>query len=672
MTLLLLGIDLESCSAADINDGAWAYSEHPSTRVWCLVAILAEVTRGSVRPLQRVRWLRGQPVPRWVLEHRGRWVAHNAAMEDSMLRHCDDLREWPKVAPEDWVDSMHIMAQAGLPLSLEAGCAVFPGLPGKDMEGHALMLRLAKAKEESPGRWAYPSPSEEQLQRLTDYCEKDVECSLALLSLAPMPSVDEVATMRWDTMVNVRGVPVDLELARAIGYIAEQRAEELSCEAWEASQDVLRLSNVPSLQRWLESRGVEVPRVKRKGGKESPSLDVAAVQSLLARPDLPTDVAAVLRARAESGKLTSLAKVARVQLAVGKDEKLHNSLRYHKAHTGRWSSEVVQVHNLPKATKAFKAKASEIQLAIRRRDYPAVKSLWPNVLEACSQSLRALFVPPKGHLFIGGDFAAVEARVLAWLAGERATLQRFVKGEDVYTADAAAVGSGDRQFGKLLRLGLGYGMGAAQFVRHAKKNGLTILPRDAKQAVLGWREDNQRIVAWWGELFEAMVAAAEEQQTTWLSEGCICVRPGPAHVQLVLPGGRALRYWRPRVRTRMREMEIVNAQGELELVEREIKELAFWARKGRKMMVDGTYGGELAENVVQAVSRDLLRDSAMLLEDSGFPVALHVHDSIACAVPADEAHAKEAEFAQLMSTTRACYAGLPIAVETYVAACFKG
>lgn len=672
---MILGVDIETCSAADIDDGAAAYAAHESTRVYCVVFTLSRC-RGDH---QTHRWFPGRDrLPTWVTMHilNGLPVlAHNAPFEASIFEHilvphCG----FPAVKTEQWLDSLSVAAALNLPLSLGNLGAAIGAAVLKDAEGAKLMKQLAVVKVKK-GAYVYPTVTTEQLNRLADYCERDVLSMLDCWWKMPALPPEETATIVVDRRINARGVLLDQALAAAMERMATVREREIGAAIWQQTNDLLTVTNVPALKGWLLDRGVALPKVVRKKTDgtftATESIDRASMAEILARPGVPPDVRNALEMRIEVGRMTSLAKATRVPAVVSPDGRFRYALRYSKAHPGRWSSEVLQLHNLARSTKEFRTVMAEFTTAVRMGNIDLARGLHP-VLDGLSFLLRSLVIAKPGHDLIGGDFAQVEARILAWVAGQHDVLAMFASGADVYTADAANVGSDNRQLGKVQRLGLGYGMGPLKFRDTAADPpyNLAIEPKRAREVVEGWRANNPKIVAFWSDIESACVEAMECLGCPVFVGDHIHVIANKECLRIVLPSGRAIHCWRPHRRPVTKTIEVINADGEIETREFSTVELRFFTPSKTGMEVESTYGGKLTENIVQGIARDLLRDALLLLDKTIYDVVLHVHDSIAAEVP--EGVGSVEEFCRLMATVPAWAPGLPVAAEGYRSRHFKG
>lgn len=755
----VLALDFESCSALDIDNGAWAYSQHPTTRLWCACFGYAETKDG---PREFIDWLPGSPLPRAIVEFvrgGGTLVAHNAGFEQSMWANvCRPRCGWPEPDPLQWHDTMARGFAANLPQKL-AGLARALGCPAqKDEVGAELMQRLAKAHVVA-GEVIYPEPTPAELDRLVAYCRQDVAATLdCWFRLQPLSTAEE-RVYRADAKINARGVWLDQDFAAKCLRITDARAQRLGAEAFGASLGAIDDStDTAALKRWLKELGVSLPKVRKKHTPKewhwldsrgsaaygrafqhpklpadlrgllvekpknveqkartrlrgwlkragiAPDLviqkrdgepvwrwvetaDQAAVLSLLDYPDLPPQARALLEVRQEANKATSLAKLKRVPTMTGTDGRLRYALQFCGAHTGRWSSSGLQLHNLPKNKlrlplgKLPKNVADPypdfVLAALQEGSLEALEWLHPRPLEAVSQSLRSVVAAPPGFEIIGGDYAAIEARVVAWLAGQQDVLDLFASGADVYTHAAKNIGSDSRDLGKVCTLGLGFGMGPVKLITTAAKPPyfIRLEPKESARVVKLWRQANTAIASLWGDAqdaaFDALASPGREFSAGLLRfvyrNGCLF---------LVLPSGRSIRYWRPRVVTVEKTFKTIDEAGNIVESTRESEQLQFFTMGDDRetMVVEETYGGKLIENATQAVARDLMA-AALVRFDSRedvlpYRVVMHVHDSIAAEVPRGAGHVPE--FEAIMAECPPWARGCPVKAEGYRAQRFKG
>lgn len=675
---MILVLDAETYSAADLlRVGASAYAEDPSTGVHCAVfGWLDEETQ----QLDCWGWTPGLDLPAGVVRHvesGGKLLAHNCAFESALIQN--GLIPIGPVKAHQWFDTMVLGCAASLPASLEALCEALGTEAQKDMEGHALMKRVCKVGADG----LPPTMTSTEAQALMAYCLGDVKATAQAYLRLPKLTLEEQVVAAVDRRINERGVFVDLELCRHIVSIAKARDRALHRGAFEATGDLLTTAASP-IASWMKEQGIVLPKQKRKRADgtvtHTESLDRGSIAKILEREDLPTDVRTVLEARVEAGRVTSLAKVSRAGEMVCRDGRLKNLLRYHGAHTGRWSSYDFQLHNLPKSK--LKDKAGEVLAAIEAEDLDALLVAWPNPLEALSYSLRSIVAAPPGKELIGADFSAIEARVVAWLAGQQDVVDFFTafdaakargeKPRDIYEDDAAKAGSDERQLGKAARLGLGYGMGPVRFIESAAGYGVELTPKLARSVVQQWRTANSNITEFWYALESAVYESVGGLQPT-RKVGFLTVRGTSNAVYIQLPSGRSLTYWRPKLVEATRRVDVVDEDGTIKTREFTLTEMRFFRAKGGGMVQDSAYGGKLTENVTQAVARDLLAAGLVrleLLSTNVYTPVVHVHDAAAAEVT--EGSGSVEEFCSVMTRPTPWSTGLPVAAEGYRSRRFKG
>jgi DNA polymerase len=433
---------------------------------------------------------------------------------------------------------------------------------------------------------------------------------------------------------------------------------------------------------WLKYRGVVLPKRtrKKKDGSyhKTETIDKLAVVELL-RGELPEDVRLMLRNRAEASKAASLAKLNRVEPMVGTDGRLRFALNYCGAHTGRWTSEGLQLHNLPK-NQLTAAASALVRDLVEAEDPQALELVEARPLEALSQMLRSVVVAPPGRELIGADFSAIEARVCAWLAGQDDVVMFFHefdaqrraggKPKDFYIFTAESIDSDERQLGKVAALALQYGMGDVTFAGTAAKWGVPLTLLRARQVKLSWRLVNRCIAQWWRDLEDAAFAAVLEPGSKHRA-GRVSFRSTGKVLLMRLPSGRSIRYWQPSIVLKTRVFQLVDDEGKQVQKSVTREELQFWKPARGAMVAETTYGGKLAENATQAVARELLAAGLVRLDGvAPYELVIHVHDSAAAEVP--EGEGDPADFADRLAAAPPWAAGCPVAAEGWRDRRFRG
>jgi len=684
----LLAVDIETKSAVDLKKvGQWKYSRDDSTDVYCVVFGYAE----EPDRYTFVEWTPGDALPQGLidyLEAGGTIIAHNASFEVSIWRNILEPRYgFPPVPLEQWDDTQVRGLALNLPVSLDGLAKTLGCRTQKDEAGSKLMLKMSKLREIEAGVYepidhqGHNYDTEANRARLLAYCLDDVGATLDAFFLLKPLRVDEALAYEVDKRVNMRGVYIDRRFAQACIAIVEDRKRELDRVVLELPQMEIADARDPrALKAFLKARGVKIPTRTRKtiaDGEvkyvKTESTDKAAVAAMLADPLLDAEARIVLSNRLEATKATSLAKLGRAISMVdgrGSDGRLRFTLQFHGAHTGRWASSGLQVHNLPK--DKLGPLALPIRQAIERRDLEALKFLADRPLEAVSSSLRSLVIAPPGRELIAADYSAVEARVLAWLAGQADVLQAFWRGQDVYAKAAADVGSSERQLGKVCVLALGYGMGVVTFANTAAAWGVPLELKVAYEIQKAWRKTNDAIVEFWRALEKVAKAAVDEPGTVFRA-GKIRAVATAFCLAIAIPSGRSLRYWKPRIVQTEKTIKTVDAAGTV--VEKDVigEELRYYTIGSDKttMIEESTYGGKLVENVTQAVARDLLAAATVRVDrHPDYELVMHVHDSLVAEVEAGAGDVEE--FCRLISRLPPWAEGLPLVSHGYRDTRFRG
>jgi DNA polymerase bacteriophage-type len=642
-------LDFETGSLADLKKvGAFNYAEHPSTRIICLAWQL---------PGEGVQaWWEGQPDPRGLLD----WVASG-----SMVSGWNVTFEWliwnrvlfrqfpgwkaPGLLLEQTVDTMASAANQGLPLSLDMAAGALPKLGvQKDKDGHALMMRMSRPRAVLAGGalewWDQMDPA--RLARLVEYCKQDVRTERAILGALPALRDAERRVWLWDARAMDRGIGFDRTLAEQMEVLANGATAQLDARMKALTGgEVPNTRAVSKLLTWVQ--GLE-PRAKSLG-KDQLAAWIGKTQNTLLK-----EVLAVRQAAAKSSvaKLKSMAAWASGPRA---GDRMRGLTTYYGAfRTGRWAGRGPQVQNYPRGNVWDTDLLSAYVLA--NGDPEGFDLLFGvDVLDGLSSILRGCLIPRAGKKLASVDFAQIEARVLAWLAGDRALLEVFLSGKDVYIVAASRifgvreenVTKAQRQIGKVAVLALGYQGGAGAFVSMAKNYGLIMDEADAEQIKVDWREGNPLIVKLWWAVQDAAMRAMTTPGKVFRAGRCeFMFTPGDGHFKVQLPSGRKLVYRDAEVRVGGFGKDVVSYMG----VDQYTRQ---WTR------ID-TYGGKLVENITQAVARDLMASAFLRVSEGGHAALATVHDELLVEVDG-EAEFREVERKMLIVPPWA--AGLPVGAD---------
>jgi DNA polymerase len=509
-----------------------------------------------------------------------------------------------------------------------------------------------------------------------------------------VPDHAEPDVLAIDRAVNERGICFDPALAERLLATEDALLHELATSAERLTGGGVKradLNRRDFLLEWLRARGVQLADLKK---------DTVARQ--LKRGDLDPAALAVLLARLAAGK-KGLAKLRAGASRVSPDGRVRDQLVYHGGHTGRWTGRGVQPQNLPKPHPKLPADLRPLIEATGNPD--AFRRALPAgvpVADGLSTLIRPCFMAAPGKVLLVADYAGIEARVLAWLAGERQLLDAFVRGEDPYCQLASAVfgrpvtkaDKAERQVGKVAVLGLGYQMGAGRFAQTCASNGIDLAAagtsaeavvneyRRAFPAIAGRPVGNGEW-SWhqggiWRDLGRAAVNAVSYRYARGrvgpVGRCRLGTEEAPDGRTLVidLPGGRALRYRQARVEERVpgyaRGDSNPCTKPTLLFTAPELGDKKRKRNKGKTGAAareEVTYGGQLTENVTQATARDLLAHGLLALEREGLPVVLHVHDEVVCEVDAARVPELLRRMAEALSTLPPWAAGLPVEVEAF-------
>ena len=613
-------IDLETYSSADITKtGAFKYAEAPDFEILLLACawddgpvqvidmtdrepVTDERTAAKAAALASV--VAGITDPDTVK------VAHNSAFERACLTRYLG-RDLP---PEEWEDTMILAAMNGLPLSLDAAGAALELRDQKIREGTALISYFCKPCKPTianGGRTRNrPEHAPDKWERFKAYCKRDVEVEQAIYRrLRSFPVTDfERKVWALDARINERGVRIDTGLVAA----AIAQNEAFTTRHMAEMRRLTGLENpnsVAQLKDWLETAGMSAD-----------SLNKAAVLELKDKATDPT-TRRVLELRQQLGK-TSVTKYEAMQRAVCADGRVRGLLQYYGAgRTGRWAGRLVQVQNLPQNHLAGLGLVREL---VRECDLETLELCFDSVPDVLSQLIRTAFVAGEGNIFHVADYSAIEARVIAYLAGEKWRMDVFRSGGDIYCSSASAmfrvpvvkhgVNGHLRQKGKIAELACGYGGGVGALRAFgADKMGLT--EEEMQDIVTQWRAASPAIPRFWRDAESAAVRAINNPgRTTTVPCGVKYRRDGDA-LRCRLPSGRILSYWDAKLDTD----GSICFMGQNQTTRR-------WEKTG-------TWGGKLVENIVQAYARDCLAVAMVRLAEEGWKICFHVHDEVIVEAP---------------------------------------
>lgn len=610
----VMGVDIETYSSVDLTEaGVYAYVEAPDFDILLISYIFDDWGEDDVKtidcfdadPDMMAEFCEALLDPQIVK------TAFNANFE----RTC--LAKWLRkpMPPEEWRCTMVKALTLGLPGNL-AGAGEALGLPPeklKDPQGKALIQFFSKpckpTRTNGQRTRNLPQHDPAKWQLYKGYNRQDVVTEQEILRKLSIYKTPESEQELWalDQHMNDNGVALDIPMVEKIVEYDARRRQELQEEA----QGLTGLKNPNSLaqlKRWLAEQGVEMTSVTKD-----------TIAEALRDPELPDVVRRVLEIRTALGK-TSVAKYSTMLVAHCQDHRLRGILQFYGANrSGRWAGRLVQTHNLAKNTLPDLALARELAA---EGDFDTMGTLFGETAFVFSELIRTAFIPSEGCRFIVSDFSAIEARVLAWIAGEEWVLEAFRAGKDIYCETASMMyhvpvekhgaNSHLRQKGKVAVLACGYQGGVGAMKRMDK--GGSIPENELQSVVDQWRQANSKVVKLWRTVELAARTAIEEHRTVRLKNG-IALGYINGNLFIKLPGGRKLCYWNTRLKLDPRDgREHIVYMG----VNQETKQ---WGETE-------TYGGKLVENIVQATARDCLAISMQRIAALGYNIVMHVHDEI--------------------------------------------
>lgn len=640
-----LAIDIETYSDVDlINCGVYKYTDSDNFEI-LLFAYSVDDEETKIVDLAS-----GEKLPEEIMEMLLDDSVIKTAFNANFERTCLSRHLGVKLKPEAWRCTAVQAAMLALPLSLE-GVGVVLGLDKQKMSEGKDLIRYfcspCKPTKSNGGRTRnLPEDAPEKWELFKTYCIRDVDVEKQIrkkLWKYPIPEKEQQLYC-LDQRINDRGIMVDRNLvnhAIACDLLYKETATKRAYELSELENP----NSVSQLKGWLTEKGIEVD-----------SLAKATVEELVDKTE--GDVQEMLKLRLAMSK-TSVKKYEAIDRSVCRESRVHGLLQFFGANrTGRWAGRLVQIHNLPQNH------ISDLEVArglVAEGRYDDVEMLYESIPNVLSELIRTAFVAKPGSRFIISDFSAIEARVLAWLAGEQWRIEVFQTHGKIYEASASAMfhvpieeitkTSPLRQKGKISELALGYGGSVgAMTAMGALKMGLS--EEELPSLVTTWRNANPHITQFWWAVDEAAVKAVRDKKPSRV--GRVAFEYSSGILFVTLPSGRKLSYVKPKMGVNKFGREGITYEG--------IGESKKWVRLE-------TYGPKLVENIVQATSRDILAEAMIRLEDAGFDIVCHVHDEVVLEVP--EGVSSVDEINEIMAVNPEWTDGLPLSAAGFESPFYK-
>lgn len=658
-------LDYETRSLVDLKKvGAYEYARHKSTEILCVS--WREGTREGLPFAKTYSWTpaRDRQAPLALIRAllRKRNVAHNALFEQLITRYV--LVKYVKntfwrdmlldLDPADWTCTAALAAVLALPRKLEHACAALKLPHQKDMAGHRLMLKMSKPRRQTKNNRAKWHCKWSDLERLIEYCESDIAAEAVLFAELPPLTPTERQVWELDQRTNLRGFSVDRALIKKI-----LRDVDSELRTYEAEISALTGGRVTSPNK-VKVLG---DFVRKKCGVKLKNLQAKTIRDIM-KTDLPPLARRLLEIRANASK-TSTAKYEAMELRSRSDGRVRDLLMYHGASTGRWTGMGVQIQNFPRGTLKD---IDTVRLAesFLHCDLDTIRLVYGEPLECFSSILRSSITASVGHEIFCGDYAAIEVRVLFWLAKHARGVAAYRDNRKIYEEMAAIVYNvplekvtkAQREVGKRIILGCGYGMGWKKFAETCEQYDVPMTAELAKRSVKAYRETHSPVPELWSAYEKAAIEAVRHPGRI-VKTNFVKWFTRDGYLFAELPSGRRLAYYGPEVKMAKKPW------GEMGLT------LFHWGvhPKTKKWVFDSTYGGRIAENICQAVARDVMAGAALRLDRAGYPLLFSVHDELANEKKIGQGSIEE--YTRLMSKVPKWADGLPLKVETWSGTRYK-
>ena len=617
-----ISIDVESYSGNDLGKcGVYKYVQHPDFDILLFgYAVdggdvrVVDLASGETLPEEVLAALSDETVTKWAFNSNFERVCLSEWLRRNHPEHFRSYNDEGDTAgdyldPHGWKCSMVWSAYMGLPLSL-AGAGAVLGLEEQKLKEGKDLIRYfcvpCKATKANGGRTRnLPEHDREKWKRFKSYNQRDVEVEMSIQEkLRNFPVPDFVWKEFWlDQEINDRGILLDMDLVENAILLDGISNDKLS----DSMKEITGLENpnsVAQMKQWLSSRGVETESLGKK--------DAAR---MIADRDMDEEVTEALKLRLQLAK-SSVKKYQAMRNAVCRDGRARGMFQFYGANrSGRWAGRIIQLQNLPQNHMEDLEQARGL---VKNGDYEALSMLYDSVPNVLSELIRTAFVSGDGNKLCVADFSAIEARVLSWLAGERWRMEVFVNNGDIYCASASAMfgvpvekhgrNAELRQKGKIAELALGYG-GSVGALKSMGALEMGLAEEELQPLVDSWRTANPNIVRFWWDVDRAVKKAVKQREPSVLRGIRFECRSGMLFI--ALPSGRRLAYVKPRIGENRFGGESVTYEG--------VGGTKKWERIE-------SYGPKFVENIVQAISRDILCYAIRTL--SHCRICAHVHDEL--------------------------------------------
>lgn len=572
-----------------------------------------------------------------------------AAWNAQFERTCLSKFFGTRLSPDSWQCSMVWAASLSLPLKLKTAAEVLKTGEQKDDAGERLIKYFSvpcRPTKSNGGRTRnLPEHAPEDWQRFKSYCKQDVKTERDIrhkLEALPLKA-SEWDFYHMDQRINDRGVLIDRQLVEQAITCDLMLSEAMTKRAYELT-GLENPNSVSQLKGWLEERGIEIDSLGKK--------DVAAMIKEIDKNGLDQEALDMLKLRLQMAK-SSVKKYQAADRYICSDGRAHGLFQFSGANrTQRWAGRGIQLQNLPQNHISTLDEARDL---VKMGCFDMVESIYGNTPDILSQLIRTMLIAKPGCIFTIADFSAIEARVLAWLAGETWRLDAFERGEDIYCASASqmfgvpvvkhGVNGELRQKGKVAELACGYGGAAGALISMGALD-MGLKESELPDIIESWRTANPKIVQFWWDVERAAVETIKDHADRKV--GRVGFQFYANTLWIVLPSGRKLAYIKPRLQP--------NRFGRMAVTYEGLNAANKWAR-------GETYSGKLVENITQATARDLLAEAMWRIEQAGLDIVGHVHDEVILEVPTSSITVDEV--CAIMNQNPAWADGLPLSSAGY-------
>ena len=628
---MIYSIDFETRSNIDLPDrGLDIYANDPSTEVLCIaygtepndVLVTSPKNDILINPLMLH------------VKHGGKIAAWNAAFEYAIWNCvCVPKYGWPPLKLEQCIDTMAMSAACNAPQSLEDAAMFFDSTYKKDPIGKKLIQKLCKPHKDGFNN------DPELLKQLFEYCKTDVKTEIALQGHLRALSAIEQDIWTLTMRINLRGVPTSIvEVENAVQAVKNaQNAVDAECLAITGCKP----SERAKLLNWLNDRGADMA-----------DMTAQTVEKMLQRSNLPDEIKTVLELR-QDGSQTSVAKYAKI-LDIQRNGRIRNTLVYHGASTGRWSSRGgLNLQNIARPTLSDEA----IEKAIPRVFGDGVGSM-----AELSSLVRSAISAPAGQTFVDADFSSIENRVAAWIAGQSDKVEMFRAGMDEYKVFASEalyripyeeVTKDQRQISKSAVLGSMFGQGAKGLIKYADGMGVKLTEAQSKNAVDSYRAAYPKVKNLWAMCEAAAIDAIQNPGIAKAANVKIKLKVAKDALWMLLPSGRLICWQRP-------EVEMLTTPWGAQKLGITVHSQNTYTREWKR---NPLIGSSIFQSAVQGTARDFLAHSMMQLEDAGYEVVNSIHDEVLLIVDEGNGEAALEDAVRIMTTPPSWASDFPLAAE---------